>query len=168
MCLLYNQFYFIPSIHCLSLIFFYTSSLEGNVFIKIYRNGTSKNIIGSKIRQLRQEKGLSQAALPERTEDVIQKSPCHILHNTDDIFNKICLLSPDHKVIQRKVPDVYRDNLVKFRYSLIDSQGIAAPIILKVFPQCGPAVPLHKAGNKYLKLPTPFWCVEPCYEKSIL
>ncbi len=140
MCLLYNQFYFIPSIHCLSLIFFYTSSLEGNVFIKIYRNGTSKNIIGSKIRQLRQERGLSQAALPERTEDVIHKSPCHILHNTDNIFNKICLLSPDHKVIQRKVPDVYRDNLVKFRYSLIDSQGIAAPIILKVFPQCGPCL----------------------------
>ena len=31
--------------------------------MKIYWNGTSKNIIGSKIRQLRQEKGLSQAAL---------------------------------------------------------------------------------------------------------
>ena len=31
--------------------------------MKIYWNGTSKNIIGSKLRQLRQEKGLSQAAL---------------------------------------------------------------------------------------------------------
>ena len=98
--------------------------------MKIYWNGTSKNIIGSKIRQLRQERGLSQAALPERTEDVIQKSPCHILHNTDDIFNKICLLSPDHKVIQRKTPDVYRDYLVKFRYFLIDSHGNRIMIII--------------------------------------
>lgn len=31
--------------------------------MKIYWNGTSKNIVGSKIRQLRQSKGLSQATL---------------------------------------------------------------------------------------------------------
>ena len=31
--------------------------------MKIYWNGTSKNIVGPKIRQLRQSKGLSQAAL---------------------------------------------------------------------------------------------------------
>lgn len=31
--------------------------------MKIYWNGTSKNIVGSKIRQLRQSKGLSRAAL---------------------------------------------------------------------------------------------------------
>ncbi|EOS43042.1 hypothetical protein C809_03937 [Lachnospiraceae bacterium MD335] len=31
--------------------------------MKIYWNGTSKNIIGSKIRQLWQEKGLFQTAL---------------------------------------------------------------------------------------------------------
>lgn len=35
--------------------------------MKIYWNGTSKNIIGSKIRQLRQEKGLSQAALASQS-----------------------------------------------------------------------------------------------------
>lgn len=31
--------------------------------MKIYWNGTSKNIVGPKIRQLRQSKGLSQTAL---------------------------------------------------------------------------------------------------------
>ena len=31
--------------------------------MKIYWNGTSKNIVGPKIRQLRRSKGLSQAAL---------------------------------------------------------------------------------------------------------
>lgn len=41
----------------------YISSLEWTIFMKIYWNGTSKNIIGSKVKQLRQEKRLSQAAL---------------------------------------------------------------------------------------------------------
>ena len=36
---------------------------------------------------------------------------------------QVRLSSPDHKVIQRKAPNVRRNHLVKFRYLLIDSHG---------------------------------------------
>lgn len=49
--------------------------------MKIYWNGTSKNIVGSKIRQLRQSKGLSQAALASQLQLLgMECSDLTILH----------------------------------------------------------------------------------------
>lgn len=42
------------------------STLEGGGEMKIYWNGQSKNIIGTKIKELRRKKGLTQKALAEQ------------------------------------------------------------------------------------------------------